>query len=568
MGYSYDAKVASTIKLKDIDDIARKAGIASKYLKKYGKYRAKVSAEMLKGPLNNRKPGKLIAVTSITPTYLGEGNTVTTIGLGMALNRSGKKAIPCICQPSLSPVFGLKGSAVGGGYAQVLPAEEITLEMQGDFHAVSAAQNLCASFLDNSLFLKNPLKINKDNIVCRRVTEIGDRSLRNISIGGGGKLHGVSRKSGIDILPACECMAILSLSESLKDLRTRLGRMIVAFSEDGKPVTADDLKVAGAMTVLMKESLSPNIVQTIEHTPCFVHAGTFANVSHGSTSVIGDMMALALADYAVVETGFGADMGLEKFIDIKCRQSGLKPDVIVVNCSIRGLKIHSGDYVSKTGNISADLKKENLSAVDRGCSNLEKQVENLKLFGVPIVVCLNKFESDTVKETDVVVRRAEALEVEGIAVSDVYRSGSKGGAELAKAVTEASKIPSKFRYLYPVDMHLKSKIERVAKSIYGASEVKYSDLATEKIGQLEATKLDQMTISMVKTPYSLSNNAAKKGRPRGFKLTVEDVDIASGAGYVLVACDNGENSMPALPKNPRGMKVDVDLKTGETKGLF
>jgi formate--tetrahydrofolate ligase len=567
MSYSYDVKVASDIKLKEIGDVAKRAGIGAKYLTRYGKYIAKVSSDILNSPLKNRKDGKLILVTSITPTHLGEGKTVNTIGLAMALNKLGKKAISCIRQPSLGPVFGIKGGAAGGGHSQVLPGEEINLHLTGDSCAVADAQNLCASFLDNILFWKDPYGFGKEGVTWKRVMDISDRALRNIAIGGGGKLHGVSRKTGVDITPAGECMAILSLAENLKDLRARLGRIVVGFSKEQKPVTAEDIKVAGAMAVLMKEALNPNLMQTTEHTPCFVHTGSFANISHGSSSVIADKIALKLADYAVTESGFGADLGAEKFIDIKCRQSKLKPDVAVINCSVRALKVHSGDFAFKGTSVPPELKKENLSAVDRGCSNLEKQVENLKMFGMPVVVCINRFDSDTKKELDIIIRRAEALDVQGIAISEIYKLGSKGGTELARTVIKAAQEKPKMRYLYPVDMSLRSKIERISKSMYGASEVKYSEQAEESIKRLEKTGLDQLPVCMAKSHLSLSNNPNKKGRPRGFKLAVEDVEVAGGAGYVVVRCE-GINTMPGLPKVPRGTGIDIDIKTGAIKGLF
>ncbi len=567
MGYSYDLKVASGVKLRNIEDVAKKAGIASKHLSKYGKYVAKVSAEILAGPLKKKKDGKLVLVTSITPTRFGEGKTVNTIGLSMALNRIGKRSICCIRQPSLGPTFGIKGGGAGGGYSQVLPAEVVDLGLTGDSDAVTNAQNLCASFADNSLFWGNPHGFGKDGVTWRRVLDISDRALRNVAVGGGGKLNGVSRKTGVDITPAGECMAVLSMAESLKDLRARLGRIVVGFSKEGRPVTADDIKAAGVMAVLMKKALDPNLMQTIEHTPCFIHTGSFANVSHGSSSVIAEKMALKLSDYAVVESGFGVDLGGEKFIDIKCRQSGIRPDVAVINCSVRALKMHSGDFSSKGPSLPSELKKENLSAVDRGCSNLEKQVENLKMFGVPIVVCVNRFENDTKKELDVVMRRVDALDVQGVAISEIYKNGSKGGTELARTVMKASKQKSKLRFLYPVDMNLKSKIERIAKSMYGASEIKYSEQAQTEIRRIEKAGLDQLPVCMAKTHLSLSNNPNKKGRPRGFKLTVDSVDLANGAGYVVVRCE-GVNTMPGLPKVPRGTGIDIDVKTGEIKGLL
>ncbi len=567
MSYSYDLKVASGVKLRDIDDVAKKIGISAKYLINYGKHVAKISAGPLGASLKKRNEGKLVLVTAITPTPLGEGKTVNTIGLSMALNKLGKKSICCIRQPSLGPIFGLKGGAAGGGHSQVLPAGAVNLHLTGDSHAVTSAQNLCASFVDNSLYWGDPYSFGKEGVTWKRVIDLNDRVLRNVAIGGGGKLHGVSRKSGVEITPAGECMAILSLAGNLKDLRTRLGNIVVGFTKSGKLVRAEGLKVAGAMTALMKDALNPNILQTIEHTPCFIHTGSFANVSHGSSSVIADKLALKLADYTVTESGFGVDLGAEKFIDIKCRQSGIKPDVIVINCSVRALKVHSGDFTIKGVSLPAALKKENLSAVDRGCSNLEKQVENLKMFGVPIVVCINRFDSDTRKELDVVIRRAEVLGVQGIAVSEVYKHGSKGGMELARAVVEASKEKPKMRYLYPLDMNLRNKIERIAKSMYGASEVKYSEQALAVMEGIEKAEFNHLPVCMAKTHLSLSNNPNKKGRPRGFKLAVEDIAIAAGAGYIVVKCE-GVNTMPGLPKVPRGTTIDVDVKTGETKGLF
>ena len=566
MSHSYDAKIASSIKLKNIEDVAKKAGIPVKSLTKYGDYIAKVSASLLKDSLKSKKEGKLILMTSITPTKFGEGKTTNTVGLSMALNKLNKKSIACIRQPSLGPIFGFKGRGAGGGFSQVLPSEEINLHLTGDTHAVTAAQNLCSAIIDNELFWGGSSGIDKDGVVIKRVMDLNDRALRNVAIGGGGKVHGVNRRTGFDITPAGECMAILSLAEDLKDLRTRIGKIVVGFDKKGKPITAEGLGVAGAMTAIMKNAFNPNLLQTSENTPCLVHTGCFANVSHGSSSVIADKIALKLADVVITEAGFGADLGAEKFFDIKCRQSGIKPDVAVINCSVRALKIHSGDFKIKGDRVTADILKENLSAVDRGCSNLEKQVENLKMFGVPIVICINKFESDSKKEIDVIIRRAEAIGVEGIATSEVYREGSAGGKELAKAVIAASKIKPKFRYLYPVDMTLKNKIERVAKSMYGASDIKYSDEAERNIELIEKAKLDQVPVCIAKSHLSLSNNSTKKGRPRGFKLQVEEVSVSAGAGYVSVLCE-GINTMPGLSKKPRSAKIDVDVKTGETKGL-
>ncbi|MFA6635768.1 MAG: formate--tetrahydrofolate ligase [Candidatus Omnitrophota bacterium] len=567
MAYSHDLRVASSVKLADIGDIAGKFGIAGKYIKKYGNHVAKIYSEELLQKLKKRKSGKHVLVTSITPTQFGEGKTVITIGLSMALNKLKKKSIACIRQSSLGPTFGMKGSGTGGGLCQVLPQEELALYLTGDTYAVSMAQNLCAAMLDNCLFWEEKGIPDKDGITWKRVSDISDRVLRNMSIGGGGKLHGVSRKTGIDITPAGECMAILSLSENLKDLRGRLGDIVVGFDPHGKPVTAEQIKAAGAMAALLKDALNPNLLQTMEHTPCFVHTGAFANTSHGSSSVIADKLALKLSDYTITESGFGVDLGAEKFIDIKCRQSGLNPDAVVLNCSVRALKVHSGDFQVKGSSFPPEIKKENLSAVDRGCSNLEKQVENLKLFGLPIVVSINRFDSDTKKELDVVLRRVEALEVSGMAICDSYREGSAGAKDLAAEVMRACNEKSKMRYLYPVDMTLESKIERVAKSMYGASEVKYSEEASESMARIVNAGLDKMPVCMAKTHLSLTNNPEKKGRPKGFKLVIENVIASPGAGYVVVVCE-GVNTMPGMPRVPRSAGVDVDVKTGTIKGLF
>lgn len=567
MSLTHDIKLAKEVKLKNISEIAKKAGIPAKSLKFYGDYVAKVSADLFKDSLKNRDDGKMIVFTSITPTHLGEGKTVNTIGLGMTLNRLGKKAISCIRQPSLGPMFGIKGGGSGGGQSQVLPALDINLHLTGDSYKVESAQNLCAAVLDNSFFWGNPHKLDKDYITWKRVLDVSDRALRNITIGGGGKLHGVNRKTGIDITAASECMAILSLATDFKDLVSRLESIVVGYTSSGTPITAGQLKVAGAMAVILKDAFNPNLVQTMEHTPCFVHTGTFASLSHGSSSVIADKIALKLADYVVTETGFGADLGAEKFFDIKCRESGIKPDVVVVNVSVRALKVHSGDFVFKGLTMPEALKREDLSAVDRGCSNLEKQVENLKTFGVPIVVSINKFERDTKKEIDIVKRRAKALLVDGIALSDIYTEGSKGGIELAKMVMSAAKIKSKFRYLYPLDMNIKNKIERIAKSMYGASNIKYADEVEKEISIIEKASLDKIPVCMAKTPLSLSNNPKKKGRPRGFTLNITEVRADVGAGYILVKTD-GINSMPAMPKQPRVAGMSVDIKTGDIKGVL
>ncbi len=566
MGVSYNEKAAQEVKLRQIDEVAKKAGIPVKNLKLLGKHVAKVSLGIFES-LKKRKDGKLVLVTSITPTHFGEGKTVTSIGLSAALNKSGSKAIACLPQPSHGPLFGLKGCGTGGGHAQVLPHDDINMVLAGDMYAVQNAQNLCASALDSSFYWGNPFSLNKDTISWKRALDVSDRSLRNVTIGGGGKMHGISRKTGFTISSAGECMAILSLAKDLKDMRERLGKIVVGYATDSRPITADTLKVAGAMTAIMRDALEPAIVQASDHSLCFMHGGAFANISHGTGSFIAEKMALKLADFAVVESGFGVDLGAEKYFDIKCRQTGKKPDVVVINCSVRALKVHSGDFTAKGSRLPESIKREDLSAVDRGCSNLEKQVENLKMFGVPIVVAINRFERDTTKELNVIIRRAEALEVDGVAVSEVYREGASGGKELAKAVIAATKTKSKFRHLYPIDMNLKNKIERIAKSMYGASEIRYSDEALKNMVLIEKAKLDRLPICIAKTYLSLANNPKKKGRPRGFVMNVDSVEVVAGAGYVTVFCD-GTNSMPGMPKAPRYSGIDVDVKTGRIKGLF
>ncbi|KJJ83222.1 formate--tetrahydrofolate ligase [Candidatus Omnitrophus magneticus] len=566
MNGNYDKKVAMETPLKNISEVAKKYGIPANCLKPSGQYVAKVDATKLKETAN-KKNGKLVLITSITPTQLGEGKTVNTIGLGMALNKLGHKAISCVRQPSLGPIFGMKGGATGGGLSQILPSEDISLYGIQDAHAVSSAQNLCAAVLDNNLYWNNTLDIDKDNVIWHRVLDVNDRVLRNVVIGGGGKVHGVNRKAGFDITAASECMAILSLAKDLKDLRERLDKVVIGYTLKGAVVTVKDLKVGGAMAVLMREALNPNIVQTSENTACFVHTGPFANISHGSSSVIADLTALRLADFVVTEAGFGADLGAEKFFDIKCRQSGIVPSVAVINCSVRALKLHSNDYLMKGVKLPDEIKRENLSAVDRGCSNLEKQIENLKMFGVPVVVCINHFESDTKKEIDLVINRANTMNVAGVAVSDVYKMGSIGGLELAKLVLEASKTEPKFHYLYPLDMGPKHKIERIAKSMYGAGEVTYTESALKEISLLEKAKLGGMPICIAKNHLSLSNNPKKKGRPRGFTLEIDNVEPFAGAGYIVARAE-GVNTMPGLPEKMRIGSIDIDVKTGQIKGLF
>ncbi|NQT21852.1 MAG: formate--tetrahydrofolate ligase [Candidatus Omnitrophica bacterium] len=560
-------KIAEKATMVPIKDIARKFGIKSKHIELYGNYKAKVSLDALKGRKSHTK-NKYIFVTAITPTPYGEGKTVTTIGLSMAFNKLNKKSIACIRQSSLGPIFGAKGSASGGGYAQVLPMEDVNLHLTGDSHAVTAANNLCAAFLDNMIFRGNPLDVDIANLNWDRVEGVSDRFLRNVTVGMGTKKDGIPTKTSFGITESSELMAILSLSENLGDLRARIGRIVVGYTKKNRPVTTENIKVAGAMAALLKDAIKPNLLQTLEKTPCFIHTGPFGNIAHGNSSIIADKIALGRADYVVTEGGFGADVGAEKFFNIKCRTSGLKPDVCVLVCSIRALKAQSGDYdVTASKPIDSYISRENVSAVERGCSNLDKQIENIKCFGVPVVVCINRFNTDTEKEINAVKRCAISSGADRVAVSEAWSMGGAGAIELAKTVQDAIKnCPSKFRFLYPVDMSIKEKISRIAKTIYGAKEISYSETALKKIALLRKLKFHALPICMGKTHLSLSHDSKRKGRPRGFKLPVNDLHLAAGAGFIYVQCGDIK-TMPGLPLNPRGKRIDID-KQGNITGLI
>lgn len=562
-----DIEIAQAAKMKNIKEIAEALGIDEKYLELYGNYKAKVQLGIL-DELKSRPDGKYIDVTAITPTPLGEGKTVTTIGLSMALNKIGKKTVTCIRQPSLGPVFGIKGGAAGGGYSQVLPMEDFNLHLTGDTHAVGLAHNLLAAFLDTHLMKGNDLNIDPFSITLNRVVDINDRVLRNIIVGLGGAANGLPRETGYDITVASEVMAILALTTSLKDLRQRLGKMVVGTTYDGRPVTAEDLKVAGAMTVLLRDAIKPNLLQTVEHTPCFVHAGPFANIAHGNSSIIADLMAIKLGDYVVTESGFGADMGAEKFMDIKCRYSGLKPDAVVIVCTVRALKMHGGGFEFIPGQpVNKELmEKPNIEAVVKGCSNLEKMIENMKLFGLQVVVAVNNFDSDTSEEMEAIRERAKAAGAEDAVVSKVWLKGGEGGVELAEAVVKAAEKPSKFEFLYPLDWPIKKKIETIATKIYGADGVDYLPLAEKKIELYTRQGFDKMPICMAKTHLSLSHDPNLKNRPKGFRVPIRDVRASVGAGFLYPLL--GEmRTMPGLPKVPAGTKVDID-EDGNIVGLF
>jgi len=561
-----DLAIAQKAKLEPIKNIAKDLGIKDKELYLYGDHMAKVSLSVLER-LKNRKNGKYVDVTAITPTPLGEGKTVNTIGLAMSLNRIGKKTTVCIRQPSLGPVFGIKGGAAGGGYSQVVPMEDFNLHLTGDVHAVGLAHNLCAAFLDNSVFKGNRLGIDISSIRWRRAVDVSDRFLRRIRIGMGGPQDGIERETGFDITVASEVMAILALTSGLKDLRKRIGRIVLAFTKDGKPVTTEDIKVTGAMTVLLKDAIKPNLLQTLEHTPCFVHAGPFANIAHGNSSILADEIALKLSEYVVTESGFGADCGAEKFFDIKCRMSGLKPDCVVMVSTVRALKMHSGKFKVVAGKpLDPALLSEDLEALEEGCSNLKKHIENMKLFGVPVVVAVNKFTTDTKNEIELIRKKAISAGAEEAVLSEVWAKGSMGGKELARAVVRAAEKKSKFKFLYPREWPIKKKIETIATKIYGAKDVRYEDASEQAIALYTKLGYDKLPLCMAKTHLSLSHDPKLKGRPEGFTLPIRDVRASVGAGF-LYPLFGEMRTMPGLPTHPAGEKVDIDSK-GTTVGLF
>jgi formate--tetrahydrofolate ligase len=561
-----DIEIAQRAKKEPIEKIARKLKIDEKLLIPYGKYIAKIDLSILE-KLKNKSRGKYILVTAITPTPLGEGKTVTTIGLSMALNRLGKFTSTCIRQPSLGPVFGIKGGAAGGGYSQILPMEDFNLHFTGDIHAVGLAHNLAAAFLDNSIFKGNKLNIDPEGIMWRRVVDVSDRFLRNVRIGLGSKDDGIPRDTGFDITVASEVMAILALTSGLKDLRQRLGRIVLAYTKDRQPVTTEEIKVTGSMAALLKDTIKPNLIQTIENTPCFVHAGPFANIAHGNSSILADRIALALSDYVVTEAGFGADCGAEKFFDIKCRISGLKPDAAVIVCSIRALKAHSGRFRVVAGRpLDEGLVKENIPAIEEGICNLEKHIANVKSFGIPVVVAINRFATDTDKETDLVKKKAIELGADDCQVSQVWLRGGEGGLDLARAVIKAVALPKKFKFLYPLDIPIKDKIKVIATCIYGAKDVEYSDLAENKVRLYTERGWDKLPICMAKTHLSLSHDPNLKGRPRDFILPIRDIRASVGAGFLYPLCGTMQ-TMPGLPSHPAGEKIDLDSK-GNIVGLF
>ncbi|MFA5337466.1 MAG: formate--tetrahydrofolate ligase [Candidatus Omnitrophota bacterium] len=561
-----DIEIARAVKLKPITEIAEKIGIREDELELHGKYKAKVELSISKR-IKNNPDGKYIDVTAITPTPLGEGKTVTTIGLSLGLAKIGKKVSTCIRQPSLGPVFGIKGGAAGGGYSQVVPMEDFNLHLTGDVHAVGLAHNLCAAFIDNSIYHGNKLNIDPAAILWRRVVDVSDRSLRNITTGQGAKEDGIPRQTGFDITVASEVMAILALAGDLKDLRKRLAKIVVAFTYDGKPVTAEDLKVAGSMAVLLKDAIKPTLMQTTEHTPCFVHAGPFANIAHGNNSIIADRIALKLSEYVVTESGFGADCGAEKMFNIKCRIGGLVPNAVVIVCSIRALKMHSGRFKVVAGKpLSEDLLKENIEAIEQGAVNLEKHIENIRLFGLPVVVAINRFTTDTDKEVEAVRKKALAAGADDAVVSDVWAKGGNGGVDLAQAVVKAANKPSQFKFLYSLDESIAQKIEKIAKNVYGAAKVEYLPEAVKKIELYTKLGYDKLPICMAKTHLSLSHDPLLKGRPTGFTIPIRDIRVAAGAGFLYPLCGQ-MRTMPGLPSEPAGTHIDLD-ENDNVVGLF
>jgi len=560
-----DLEIAQEAQLKPITEIARGIGLDDDDIELHGNYKAKVNLDV-REKFRDRPQAKYVDVTAITPTPLGEGKTVTTIGLSQGLAQIGKKPVTAIRQPSLGPVFGIKGGAAGGGYSQVIPMEDFNLHLTGDVHAVSLANNLMCAFVDNSWAKGNPFDIDPSTISVRRVVDVSDRFLRNVIIGLGGTLDGIPRQTGFDIAVASEVMAILALASSLEDLRERLGKIVVASNTKREAVTAEDVRVAGAMTVLLKDAMKPTLMQTLEHTPCLVHAGPFANIAHGNSSIVADLLGIRMGEYLVTESGFGADCGMEKFMDIKCRQSGLTPDCVVVVATIRALKMHGGGPRVVPGRpLAKEYTEEAVGLVEEGCCNLTKHIENALMFGVPVVVAVNRFTDDTDREIEAVQKAAKAAGAEDAVITDVWAKGGPGGADLARAVVAACEKPSNFAFLYGDDLPIKKKIETIATKVYGAAGVSYTPVANRKIRQFERLGYGSLPICMAKTHLSLSHDPRLKGRPEGFTLPVRDIRPSIGAGFLYPLCGD-MSTMPGLPTEPAG--TNMDLIDGKVVGLF
>jgi methylenetetrahydrofolate dehydrogenase (NADP+)/methenyltetrahydrofolate cyclohydrolase/formyltetrahydrofolate synthetase len=580
MSIPSDLQIAQAAIVKPILEIADSIGLTEDDLELYGKYKAKVHLDVLE-KFADRPQGKYIDVTAITPTPLGEGKTTTAIGLTQGLGQIGKKSIICIRQPSLGPTFGIKGGAAGGGYSQIIPMEDFNLHLTGDIHAITAAHNLIAAALDariyhearqseerlNKLGVKH-LDIDPYSVNWNRVLDINDRSLRNIIVGLGGALDGVPRASGFDIAVASELMAILALTTGLKDMRERIGRMVIAFDKNGNPVTAEDLQVAGAATVLMKDTIMPNLMQTLEGQPAFVHAGPFANIAHGNSSILADQIALKLSDYVLTESGFGADIGMEKFFNIKCRYSGLVPNAVVLVATIRALKMHGGGPAVVAGYaLDKAYTEENLELLEKGIDNLAAHIENVKKFGIPAVVAINRFPTDTDAEVKLVQQMAQQAGAEQAVVTDHWARGGAGATELAQAVVAACEKPSNFEFLYPSEWSIKQKIEKIALDIYGANEVTYEPLAEKQIKRYQDLGFGNLPMCMAKTHLSISHDATLKGRPTDFSVPIREVRLSAGAGFIYPLLGT-MRTMPGLPSKPAFMNVDYDFETGKIVGLF
>ena len=556
--FKTDIQIAQECEMENIRVIAERAGVDEKYLEMYGNYKAKVDYKLLKD--NADKPnGKLILVTAINPTPAGEGKTTTTVGLADGMRKIGKNVVVALREPSLGPVFGVKGGAAGGGYAQVVPMEDINLHFTGDFHAIGAANNLIAAMLDNHIQQGNELGIDVKQITWKRAVDMNDRQLRNIVNGLGGRMQGVPREDGFDITVASEIMAVLCLASDITDLKARLARIVIAYTFDGKPVTVADIKAQGACAALLKDALKPNLVQTLEGTPAFIHGGPFANIAHGCNSVTATKMALKLGDYAITEAGFGADLGAEKFLDIKCRMAGLAPSAVVIVATVRALKNHGG--VAK-----ADLNNENLEALEAGLPNLLQHVDNIKnVYGLPVVVAINAFPTDTKAELDLVEKKCNELGV-NVALSEVWAKGGEGGVALAEEVVRLCEEPSDFKFCYDENASIMDKLNAIATKIYHADGVDLVDKAPKQLKQLEELGFDKMPICMAKTQYSFSDDAALLGAPKGFTVTVRNLKVSAGAGFI-VALTGDIMTMPGLPKVPAAEKIDVD-EHGRITGLF
>ena len=558
MAIKTDIEIAQEATPLKITEIARSCGIDEKYIEQYGNYKAKIDYRMLKD-LKDKPNGKLILVTAITPTPAGEGKTTTSVGLADGLRKIGKKSVVALREPSLGPVFGVKGGAAGGGYAQVIPMEDINLHFTGDFHAIGAANNLLAAMLDNHIQQGNQLGIDVKQITWKRAVDMNDRQLRHIVDGLGGKAQGVPREDGFEITVASEIMAVLCLASDITDLKARLARMIVAYTYDGKPVTAHDLKAEGAMAALLKDALKPNLVQTLEHTPAFIHGGPFANIAHGCNSVTATRIALKMGDYAVTEAGFAADLGAEKFVDIKCRMAGLKPSAVVIVATVRALKYHGG--VAK-----ADLNNENLEALEKGLPNLLQHVDNVKnVYGLPCVVAINAFPTDTQAELDLVEKKCNELGV-NVALSEVWAKGGEGGKALAEEVVRLCEQPNNFSFTYPLDVSIEEKLDTICKRVYHADGVTLTANAKKQAQQLTDLGFGSLPICMAKTQYSFSDDASLLGAPKGFTVTVRNLKVSAGAGFI-VALTGDIMTMPGLPKVPSAEKIDVD-EDGRISGLF